>query len=185
MEPVRGAAPLEKTIFNASLVGKWPKGAGGPFLTAQMSVFMVFCVPHLPLAFQFVCGPGGGGAANKLEGKWKVSLCLVAPPLAAAVYSANSSFCWRTTFEDICAVRKWSRRPHGVFGREGNVIFAFKMVETEQPPPFSKRRRRQLTNGMFSRRLQPFSNRRRRRRRLTVLNATVVTSRTDVGLLKI
>ena len=80
---------------------------------------------------------------------------------------------------------KWSRRPHGVFGREGNVIFAFKMVETEQPPPFSKRRRRQLTNGMFSRRLQPFSNRRRRRRRLTVLNATVVTSRTDVGLLKI
>ena len=134
------------------------------FLTAQMSVFMVFRGPHLPLAFQFVCGPGGGGAANKLEGKRKVSLCLVAPPLAAAEYSANSSFCWRTTFEDICAVRKWSRRPHGVFGREGNVIFAFKMVETEQPPPFSKRRRRQLTNGMFSRRLQPFSNRRRRRR---------------------
>ena len=39
------------------------------FLTAQMSVFTVFCGPHLPLAFQFVCGPGGGGAANKLEGK--------------------------------------------------------------------------------------------------------------------
>ena len=76
------------------------------FLTAQMSVFMVFCGPHLPLAFQFVCGPGGGGAANKLEGKWKVSLCLVAPPQAAAGYSTNSSFCWRTTFEDICAVRK-------------------------------------------------------------------------------
>ena len=63
------------------------------FLTAQMSVFMVFCGPHLPLAFQFVCGPGGGGAANKLEGKWKVSLCLVAPPQAAAEYGINSSFC--------------------------------------------------------------------------------------------
>ena len=63
---------------------------------------MVFCGPHLPLAFQFVCGPGGGGAANKLEGKWKVSLCLVAPPQADAGYSTNSSFCWRTTFEDIC-----------------------------------------------------------------------------------
>ena len=92
------------------LVGKWPKGAGGPFLTAQMSVFMVFCVPHLPLAFQFVCGPGGGGAANTLEDKWKVSLYLVAPPQAAAGYSTTSSFCCRTTFEDICAVRTppWS-----------------------------------------------------------------------------
>ena len=74
---------------------------------------------------------------------------------------------------------------NGVFGREGNVIIAFKTVETEQPPPILKRRRRQLTNDMFSRLLQPFSNRRRRRRRMTVLNATVVTSRTDVGLLKI
>ena len=63
------------------------------FLTAQMSVLMVFCGPHLPLAFQFVCGPGGGGAANKLEGKWKVSFCLVAPPQAAAEYGINSSFC--------------------------------------------------------------------------------------------
>ena len=31
-----------------------------------MSDLMVFCGPHLPLA-------------NKLEGKWKVALCLVAP----------------------------------------------------------------------------------------------------------
>ena len=69
------------------------KNAAGGVLTAQMSVFMVFCGPHLPLAFQFVCGPGGGGAANKLEGKWKLSLCLVAPPQAAAGYSTNSSFC--------------------------------------------------------------------------------------------
>ena len=76
------------------------------FLTAQMSVFMVLCGPLLPLAFQFVCGPGGGGElANKLEDMWKVSLCLVAPPQAAAGYSTNSSSCWRTTFEDICAVR--------------------------------------------------------------------------------
>ena len=27
---------------------------------------------NLPIALQFVCVPGGGGAANKLEGKWKV-----------------------------------------------------------------------------------------------------------------
>ena len=27
---------------------------------------------NLPLAFQFVCGPPSPGAANKLEGKWKV-----------------------------------------------------------------------------------------------------------------
>jgi len=38
------------------------------FLTAQMSIFMVFCGPHLPLAVQFGFGPGGGGTANKLEG---------------------------------------------------------------------------------------------------------------------
>ena len=63
---------------------------------------MVFCGPHLPLAFQFVCGPPSPRAANKLEGKWKVSLCLVAPPQAAAEYDINSSICWRTTFEDIC-----------------------------------------------------------------------------------
>ena len=68
---------------------------------------MVFCGPHLPLAFQFVLRPGGaGGAANKLEGKWKVSLCFVALPHAGAGCSTNSSFCWKTTFEDICAVRK-------------------------------------------------------------------------------
>jgi len=36
-----------KCLFHRSFV----------FLTAQMSVFMVFCGPHLPLAFQFVCGP--------------------------------------------------------------------------------------------------------------------------------
>ena len=46
-----------------------------------MSVFMVFCGPHLPLAFQFVCGPGGGGLQNT----------------------------WRDTFEDICAVRNARR----------------------------------------------------------------------------
>ena len=39
---------------------KWPVIATEFFLTAQMSVLMVFCGPHLPLAFRFVCGPGGG-----------------------------------------------------------------------------------------------------------------------------
>ena len=41
--------------------------------TAQMSVLIVFCGRHLQLAFQFVCALGEGGAANKLEGKWKLS----------------------------------------------------------------------------------------------------------------
>jgi len=55
-----------------------------PFLTygTNRSVLMVFCGPHLPLASQFVCSPGVG-AANKLEGTWKVSICLDAPPQAA------------------------------------------------------------------------------------------------------
>ena len=79
---------------------KWPFWAVLGLLTAQLSVLMVFCGPHLPLAFHFVCGPGGGGAANKMEGKRKVSLYLVAPPQAAAVYSTNSSICWRTTFRN-------------------------------------------------------------------------------------
>jgi len=76
------------------------------FTPALMSVLMVFGGPHLPLAFQFFCGPGRRWGAKKLEGKWKVFHCLVAPPQAAPGYGANSSICWRTTFEDICAVRK-------------------------------------------------------------------------------
>ena len=38
--------------------------------------------------------PPSPRTANKLEGKWKVSLCLVAPPQAAAGNSTNSSFRW-------------------------------------------------------------------------------------------
>ena len=57
-----------------------------------LSVFMVFGGPHLPLTFQFVCGLGGGGAADKLEGEWQVSLCLVAPPQAAADNSVSTRF---------------------------------------------------------------------------------------------
>ena len=53
---------------------------------------------HLPSNLLAAQGEG--------EGKWKVSLCLVAPPEATAEYSTTSSFCWRTTLEDICAVRK-------------------------------------------------------------------------------
>ena len=60
---------------------KWLEEQVGEFLTAQMSVLMVFCGPHFPVV------------ANKLEGKWKVSLCLVAPPQVAAEYGINSSFC--------------------------------------------------------------------------------------------
>ena len=41
---------------------KWPTLTTKGFLTAHLSGLMVFCGPHLPLAFQFVCGPGGGGA---------------------------------------------------------------------------------------------------------------------------
>jgi len=38
---------------------------GVKFLTAQMSVFTLFGVPHLLPAFQFVCGPGGGGGRKQ------------------------------------------------------------------------------------------------------------------------
>jgi len=86
----------------------WPKYLELSFQTAQMSVLMVFGGHHLPICLR----PGGrGGAANKLEGKWKVSLYLVAPPQAAAGYSTKSSICWRTTFEDICVVRNSAIRP--------------------------------------------------------------------------
>merc|ERR550534_3660163 len=47
--------------------GIWPFDIVKRFLTAQMSVFMVFCGPHLPLAFQFVCAPGGGGSSPFLN----------------------------------------------------------------------------------------------------------------------
>lgn len=50
--------------------------------------------------------PGGRGAANKLEIKWKVSLYVVAPPQAAVGYTTNSSFCCRATFRKNCAVLK-------------------------------------------------------------------------------
>ena len=39
---------------------------------------------HLPS--NLFAGRGKAGAANKLEGKWKGSLCLVAPPQAAVVF---------------------------------------------------------------------------------------------------
>ena len=66
------------------------------------SWFFVVLTFHLPS--NLFAARGEGGAANKLEGKWKVSLCLVAPSQAAAVYNTNSSICRRATFEDICAV---------------------------------------------------------------------------------
>ena len=71
---------LDMTIGNSrqSYFTKWSKVClemavftiNNGFLTAQMSVFMVFCGPHLPLAFQFVCGPGGGGGPQT---NWKAS----------------------------------------------------------------------------------------------------------------
>jgi len=66
---------VEKAVFLSVanqwpfLRKKWPFLRVFAFLTAQMSVFMVFCGPHLPLAFQFVCGPGGGGPQTN----WKAS----------------------------------------------------------------------------------------------------------------
>ena len=46
------------------------------------------------------------GKLARKEEELGASLCLVAPPQAAAGYGTNSGFCRRTTFEDICAVRK-------------------------------------------------------------------------------
>ena len=48
-----------------------------------MSVSMVFCGPHLPLAVQFVDGPGGQVAAEKMGGNRDVSRFADAPPLEA------------------------------------------------------------------------------------------------------
>ena len=76
---------------------------------------MVFCGPHLSFAFHFNRGPGVVGAAKKNEGKLKVSLYLVAPPSAAAVYSTNSSFCWRSTFRNKFALRNLSFRGNNIF----------------------------------------------------------------------
>ena len=85
-------------------------------LTAQMSVLMVFCGPHLPLAFHFVCGSSFPRTAKKMEGKRKFfllfvwlrsgsfSFCLEGK--AAAVCSINSNFHERTTFGNNCAGRK-------------------------------------------------------------------------------
>ena len=39
--------------------GNWPFTEFRGLHTAQMSVLMVFCGPHLPLALRFVCGPSG------------------------------------------------------------------------------------------------------------------------------
>jgi len=57
-----------------------------------MSVCMFFCGPHLPLASQFV------------------SLCLAAPPQAAAGCNTNSCFSRRTTFRNNC-------QPYGIGGK--------------------------------------------------------------------
>ena len=43
--------------------------------------------------------------AAREEGKWKVSLCLLAPPRADAVCSIHDSFCWRTTFTKYCDLK--------------------------------------------------------------------------------
>ena len=97
---------------------------------------MTFCGPHLPLAFQFVCGPGGGGAANKLEGKRKVSLYLVAPPQAAAGYCTNSSICWRTPFRNLC-LPYGSFFPHATTFRDTLEATAELPTWLERPVPFN------------------------------------------------
>ena len=67
-----------------------PNGTTITSLSKHLSVSMVFCGPHIRVAFHFVCGPG------------KVSFYLVAPPPAAAVYSIKSSLCQRTTLRNNC-----------------------------------------------------------------------------------
>ena len=47
--------------FGGFAAKTWPYSVVSELYTAQMSALMVVCGPHLPLAFQFVCGPGGGG----------------------------------------------------------------------------------------------------------------------------
>ena len=43
------------------------------FLAEQMSVLMVFCVPHPPLAFHFVLRPGATGRVQILENSYRAS----------------------------------------------------------------------------------------------------------------
>ena len=76
------------------------KTAGYPTVHAPNGTIVYF--DGFSPAFHFVFGPGGGGAANKMEGKLKVSLYLVAPPQAAARYRTNGSFCWSTTLRNKC-----------------------------------------------------------------------------------
>jgi len=77
------ASPLffYKCLFHRSFV----------CLTAEMSVFMVFCGPHLPLAFQFVCGPGRGGGTRQQIGRQVEGFPLFG---CAAGNRTKSSFCW-------------------------------------------------------------------------------------------
>ena len=56
----------KKTVKDLSFLADGGAGidevyAGNRLLKAQMSILMVFCGPHLSLAFQFVCGPGQSG----------------------------------------------------------------------------------------------------------------------------
>ena len=66
-----------------------------------MSVLMVFCGPHLPLAFHFVCVPGGVGGrkqnGRQAEG-FPLFTCAAAGGLA--LYRMNSSICWMTPFRN-------------------------------------------------------------------------------------
>jgi len=100
-----GVYLIKKSQISLFLL-EWQKVKKTHVANGTSVCFDVFCGPHLPLAFHFVCSPGGGGAANKMEGKRKFFLYLVAPPRAAVGYSTNSSFCLRTTVRNHCAVRK-------------------------------------------------------------------------------
>jgi len=97
------------------------------YLTAQLSVSIGCCHPYLLLTFHSAGGPGLGGGANKMEGKWKVFLYLVRMVV----------FVWGSLVETIvksseclaCAVRKnilnalpvFTRVFGSFFGTSGNI----------------------------------------------------------------
>ena len=74
--------PLFKTFVP---LGRIPNGTNvcfDVFLWSSPSTCLPICLR-----------PGRRGGRKQIGRQWKVSLCLVAPPQAAAEYGINSSFC--------------------------------------------------------------------------------------------
>ena len=95
-----GAQLLGRVINRSAL--QWHLRPERTFLTAQMSVLVIFGGPHLPLAFQFVCGPGGSEGISKQIGRQVEGFPSFAPTRRRP--SGRQYKLSRTTFRNNCAV---------------------------------------------------------------------------------